>query len=107
MQAAPAAAALQGPLREEPLLYFLLCVRENISVHVAGTPLRQVMAENQPAHNTRIVWLSGDGQEEQVSVQFTDLPLIEGSSAFSNKKTSSFLRAELNRGTGNTNLDLI
>jgi len=29
-------------------------------------------------NNTRIVWLSGEGQEEQVADQFTDLPLIEG-----------------------------
>jgi hypothetical protein len=41
-------------------------------------PLRQVMAEISRLNNARIVWLSGEGQEEQVSVQFTDLPLVEG-----------------------------
>jgi hypothetical protein len=49
-----------------------------LSVHVAGTPLRQVMIEISRLNNARIIWLSGEGQEEQVSVQFTDLPLVEG-----------------------------
>jgi hypothetical protein len=69
MQDALAAAAATAPIT----------LREGrLSVHVAGTPLRQVMEEISRLNNTRIVWLSGDGQEEQVSVQFTDLPLIEG-----------------------------
>lgn len=69
MQDALAAAAATAPIT----------LREGrLSVHVAGTPLRQVMAEISRLNNTRIVWLSGEGQEEQVSVQFTDLPLIEG-----------------------------
>jgi hypothetical protein len=49
-----------------------------LSVHVEGIPLRQVLAEVSRLNRTPIVWLSGEGQEEPVSLEFTDLPLLEG-----------------------------
>jgi hypothetical protein len=41
-------------------------------------PLRQVVAEVSRLNHVPIVWLSGDGQEDPVSLEFADLPLLEG-----------------------------
>jgi hypothetical protein len=49
-----------------------------LSVHVEGTSLRQVLAEVSALSHTPMVWLNGEGQEEAVSLKFTDLPLREG-----------------------------
>ena len=49
-----------------------------LSVHVEETPLRKVLAEVSRLNHTPIVWLSDEGQEEPVSLEFTDLPLREG-----------------------------
>ena len=73
-----AAAAATGPSPRGSVPAPITLREGKLSVHVAGTPLRQVMAEISRLNNARIVWFSGEGQEEQVSVQFTDLPLVEG-----------------------------
>ena len=49
-----------------------------LSVHVEGIPLRQVVTEVSRLNHTAIVWLSGEGQEDPVSLEFVDLPLLEG-----------------------------
>ena len=49
-----------------------------LSVHVEGTPLRQVVAEVSRLNHTPIVWLSKEGQEDPVSLEFAELPLLEG-----------------------------
>ena len=49
-----------------------------LSVHLTGTPLREALAEVSRLSHTEIVWLSSEGQEEAVSVEFADLPLLEG-----------------------------
>ena len=49
-----------------------------LSVHVEGIPLRQVVTEVSRLNHTSIVWLSGEGQEDLVFLEFADLPLLEG-----------------------------
>ena len=49
-----------------------------LSVHVTGMPLREVLAEVSRLSHTDIAWLSREGQEELVSVEFAGLPLLEG-----------------------------
>ena len=49
-----------------------------LSVHVEGIPLRQIVAEVSRLNHTPIVWLSDEGQEDPVSLEFADLPLLEG-----------------------------
>jgi hypothetical protein len=49
-----------------------------LSVHVTGLPLRQVIAEVSRLNQTPIVWLSEEGQEDPVSLEFAELPLLEG-----------------------------
>ena len=49
-----------------------------LSVHVEGIPLRQVVTEVSRLNHNSIVWLSGEGQEDPVSLEFVDLPLLEG-----------------------------
>jgi len=49
-----------------------------LSVHVEGIPLRQVVTEVSRLNHTPIVWLSDEGQEDPVSLEFADLPLLEG-----------------------------
>ena len=49
-----------------------------LSVHVEETPLREVLEEVSRLNHTPIVWLSGEGQEEPISLEFVDLPLREG-----------------------------
>src|SRR5262245_52335319 len=49
-----------------------------LSVHADGIPLRQVVAEVSRLNHTSVVWLSDEGQEDPVSLEFADLPLLEG-----------------------------
>jgi HEAT repeats len=49
-----------------------------LSVYVEGIPLREVMAEVSRLNHTPIVWLSEEGQEDPVSLEFAELPLLEG-----------------------------
>ena len=49
-----------------------------LSVHVTGMPLREVLAEVSRLSHTNVVWLSSEGQEELVSVEFTGLSLLQG-----------------------------
>lgn len=49
-----------------------------LSVHVTGMPLREVLTAVSRLSHTELVWLSSDGQEEVVSVEFAGLPLLEG-----------------------------
>jgi len=49
-----------------------------LSVHVEGIPLRQVVAEVSRLNHAPIIWLSGEGREDLVSLEFVDLPLLEG-----------------------------
>ena len=49
-----------------------------LSVHVTGMPLREVLAEVSRLSHTELVWLSSEGQEELVSVEFTGLSLLQG-----------------------------
>src|SRR5262245_61417939 len=49
-----------------------------LSVHVTEMPLREALAEISRLSQTKIVWLSSEGQEELVSVEFVDLSLLEG-----------------------------
>src|SRR3954466_13641642 len=49
-----------------------------LSVHMVSTPLRQVLAEVSRLSLADVVWLSPEGQDERISVEFTDLPLVEG-----------------------------
>jgi hypothetical protein len=49
-----------------------------LSVHVEGIPLRQVVTEVSRLNHTPIVWLSGEGREDPISLEFADLPLLEG-----------------------------
>jgi len=56
-----------------------IALREGkLSVQLAGAPLWQILVEVSRLTNARVVWLHGEGREEQVSVEFTDLPLAEG-----------------------------
>jgi len=49
-----------------------------LSVHVTEMPLREALAEISRLSQTKIVWLSSEGQEELVSVEFAGLSLLEG-----------------------------
>jgi hypothetical protein len=49
-----------------------------LSVHVEEKPLREVLAEVSRLNHTPIVWLSAEGQEDPVSLEFADLPVLEG-----------------------------
>jgi hypothetical protein len=49
-----------------------------LSVHVEEKPLREVLAEVSRLNHTPIVWLSDEGQEDPVSLEFADLPVLEG-----------------------------
>ncbi len=49
-----------------------------LSVRVVNRPLWQVLAEVSRLSHAEVVWLSQEGQEAPVSVEFADLPLLEG-----------------------------
>jgi hypothetical protein len=51
---------------------------EQLSLRVAGTPLRQVMEELSRLSGTQVLWLNDIAREEPVSVEFNDLLLSEG-----------------------------
>ncbi len=51
---------------------------EQLSLRVAGAPLRQVMEELSRLSGTQVLWLSGIAREEPVAMEFNDLPLSEG-----------------------------
>src|SRR5262245_42865592 len=79
------AAAASNPPR-------LISLHEGkLSVHVTELPLREVLAEVSRLGHTEIVWLSSEGQEELVSVEFADLSLLEGLERILQRKNFSLV----------------
>jgi len=69
-----------------------------LSVHVTEMPLREALAEISRLSQTKIVWLSSEGQEELVSVEFAGLSLLEGLERILQRKNFRYSPAPL-RGT--------
>ena len=75
-----------------------------LSVHVTGIPLREVLAEVSRLSHTNVVWLSSEGQEELVSVEFTGLSLLQGLERILQRKNFLLFYVPQSSGTHVTQL---
>jgi hypothetical protein len=67
-------------------------------------PLREALAEISRLSQTKIVWLSSEGQEELVSVEFAGLSLLEGLERILQRKNFLLFYVPQSSGTHVTQL---
>ena len=78
-----------------------------LSVHVTEMPLREALAEISRLSQTKIVWLSSEGQEELVSVEFAGLSLLEGLERILQRKNFLLFYVPQSSGTHVTQLWIV